>query len=252
MKTPPSKTPRFEIRDLTVNLPSGTAAVEHFSLAMFPGEVHVLLGPNGSGKSTLAQAILGHPSYPISSGQLLLDGEPIQNLPTHERARRGIFLSFQHPIAVPGVSVATVLRRSSKAWGRPEVSSADFRAQLKQTLERVGLEEAFMKRGLHDGFSGGERKKTELAQALLLQPRVMILDEIDSGLDVDAVRRIAREIQSMVTSFQPSILLITHNTRILHELVPKGVHVLHGGHLVTSGGLELAHQIEEHGYAVAS
>lgn len=240
--------PRLELRDVAIRLKNGDSIIDKIDLTLNPGEIHAVMGPNGSGKSTLAQTLMGHPAYELTSGAVLLDGEEIQNMPTEERAQKGMFLSFQNPVAVPGVSLANTVRRAARARDMNTKTVQEFKHALEATLERVGLSNDFMKRGLNDELSGGERKKTEIAQASMLAPSVLILDEVDSGLDVDALRDVVKEIRNIHTQTKPAILVITHYARILKELKPDHVHILKDGKIVKSGGPELAETTEKEGY----
>lgn len=246
---------RLELQDVAVRLRDQGSILEHVNLAIPAGEIHAIMGPNGSGKSTLAQSLLGHPGYELTKGKILLDGEEVQTLRTEERAKRGMFLTFQHPVAIPGVSVANVVRRAHRVLAgeiSPDTATvAGFRKKLEAAFSRVQLSKDFMRRGINDGFSGGERKKVEIIQAAMLAPRMLILDEIDSGLDVDALRSVVAEIQRLYDAHHPAILLITHYTRILKLLKPHAVHILKAGTIVQSGGPELADTIEEKGYTSA-
>lgn len=240
---------RLEICHLTVRLTNGTEILHDLSLTVPVGEVHAIMGPNGSGKSTLAQVLMGHPSYEVVSGEIFLDGQNITKWTPEERARHGMLLTFQHPVAIPGVSVANVIRRSQKAVTTASPSVVEFKQLLQTELERVNLSSDFAKRGIHDGFSGGERKKIEVIQAVMLTPRLLILDEIDSGLDVDALKKIVQQLVRLHAETDVAMLVITHYARILNDLIPDRVHVLKEGMLTESGEASLAQLIEERGYA---
>jgi Fe-S cluster assembly ATP-binding protein len=210
------------------------------------GEVHALMGPNGSGKSTLSHVLLGHPGYRVVAGRVLLDGVDLLGLPTWRRAQAGLFLGMQYPIEVPGVSLADVLAESFRASGRdPE----EVAARLQAESARVGLEPRFLDRALNVDLSGGERKRNETVQLGVLQPRFAVLDEIDSGLDVDALRAVARRVEAATTDTGLGVLAITHYTRLLSELRPDFTHVLSRGRIVASGGPQLADELERTGYA---
>ncbi len=235
----------LEVRDLHVSV-DGRPVLRGIGLTIPDGEIHALMGPNGSGKTTLAYALLGHPRYRVERGGILLAGEDLTHLPTDERARRGLFLSFQHPVEVPGVTVFNFLRQTLAARGR-ELSVWDFRSALLAEMDHLEMDESFATRYLNEGFSGGEKKRCETLQMLLLKPLCAVLDEPDSGLDVDAVRVVAGGINRLRgPGF--SALLITHYRRILEHVPPDRVHVLLDGRIVRSGGPELAAELEERGY----
>lgn len=215
-------------------------------LRVAPGEVHALMGPNGSGKSTLAYTLLGHPRYRVTAGTMTFDGVDLAPLTTDERARLGLFLSFQYPVAIPGVSVVNFLRASLKALGR-ELPARQFLRRLDEEMERLRIDRDFRSRSINDGFSGGEKKRMEVLQLALLRPRLAILDETDSGLDVDALRTVAEGIQRVVGP-DMGVLVITHYPRILEYLRPHRVHVMADGRIVTSGDAALAQRIEREGY----
>jgi Fe-S cluster assembly ATP-binding protein len=204
------------------------------------------MGPNGSGKSTLAAALMGHPTLRLE-GEAWLAGEPLQELEVHERARRGMFLGFQYPVAVPGVSVATFLRAAVNARRGEEVSVRDFRREMFDAFERLDVKRDFASRYLNDGFSGGEKKRLEILQMLLLKPSFAVLDETDSGLDIDALKVVAEGINAAADESN-GILLITHYQRILEYVRPDVVHIFMDGRIVRSGGPELAAELEAHGY----
>ena len=240
-----SKKVVLSLRDVKVAV-NGTEIVKGFSLDVHAGERHALMGPNGSGKSTLASALMGHPSYQVS-GQILLDGAPLQDLPPHERARAGLFLGFQYPVAVPGVQVATFLRAAVNARRGVEVPIRDFRKEMQAAFKAMGVPAEFAGRYLNDGFSGGEKKRLEILQMLMLEPRFALLDETDSGLDVDALKVVSEGIR-LAAGDDAGVLLITHYQRILTHVQPTHVHVFVKGRLVKSGGPELAAYVEQNGY----
>jgi len=220
------------------------------SLVVKSSEVHAIMGPNGSGKSTLAYALMGHPSYKIQSSKskVQINGKNIIHLPAQERAKAGLFLAFQSPIAVPGVSVFNLLRAAhQEIHGADNFSVSDFFKLLKKNAKELRIEESFLSRGIHDGFSGGEKKKMEMLQALTLAPKFAIFDEIDTGLDVDALKVVARGI-SLLSSQGTGIIIITHYQRILKYLKPDVVHILVKGEIVKTGKAFLASEIEEKGY----
>jgi Fe-S cluster assembly ATP-binding protein len=221
------------------------------SLAVQAGEVHALMGPNGSGKSTLASTLLANPHYRVTGGRVLLHGHDVTTLPTDERAARGMFLGFQHPEEIPGVSVFNFLRQAIAARkGIPDLSVLEVRIALMEWTKRLGMSDDFTERYLNEGFSGGEKKRNEILQMALMDPDVAVLDETDSGLDIDALRLVAAGIAE-IRSARPqlAILLITHYQRILEHLTPDVVHVLLDGRIVATGGPELARRIESEGFA---
>lgn len=220
------------------------------SLNIQEGEVHALMGPNGSGKSSLALTLMGHPDYSVTGGDIVLGGESLLETKPDERARKGLFLSFQNPPHIAGVSVSNFLRLAYQSVTGEKVSIVDFYAKLKSLLSVLQMDEAFLKRSLNDGFSGGERKKMEVLQMLLLKPRFIILDETDSGLDRDALDIVARGIQSLMREHACGVLLISHYEKMLHAIAPTTVHVIKNGSIVRTGGIELAQEIEAHGYGV--
>jgi Fe-S cluster assembly ATP-binding protein len=213
------------------------------------GTIHAIMGPNGSGKSTLAYALAGHPQYAVTAGSVILNGVDLVAVPAHERARNGLFLSFQHPIEIPGVSVASFLKEAYVAKTGVYISAVDFQAMLLERCKQLSIDSAFTARAVNVGFSGGEKKRLELLQLLLLQPQVAILDEIDSGLDIDSLKIVAQGIE-LARAENPamSILLITHYQRILEYIIPDYVHVLCDGRMQYSGDATVAHMLEARGY----
>jgi Fe-S cluster assembly ATP-binding protein len=241
--------PALEIDNLHVTV-DGHEILKGVSLAVAPGSLHALMGPNGSGKSTLANALLANPAYQITGGRITLAGEDITALPTDERAARGLFLGFQHPEEIPGVSVLNFLRQSmARRKGIDDFSVLEVRMQLLAWTKRLGMDARFAERYLNEGFSGGEKKRNEVLQMALMEPQVAVLDETDSGLDIDALHQVATGIKE-IRSDRPQlgILMITHYQRILEHLVPDVVHVLVDGRLVATGGSELAREVEERGF----
>jgi Fe-S cluster assembly ATP-binding protein len=241
--------PLLEIDDLHVTV-DGSEILRGLSLTVADGEVHALMGPNGSGKSTLANTLLANPAYQVTRGAIRFRGEDVTALPTDERAARGIFLGFQHPEEISGVSVLNFLRQAMAVRkGIPDLSVLEVRLALMEWTKRLGMDERFQERYLNEGFSGGEKKRNEILQMAMMEPDVAILDETDSGLDIDALRLVAEGIAE-VRSARPDlgILLITHYQRILDHLTPDAVHVLLDGRIVADGGPELARRIEAEGF----
>jgi len=244
----------LEIRNLHVATEDGTEIVRGVDLSVSSNEVHAVMGPNGSGKSTLAYALMGHPAYRITDGDILLDGESILELEADERARRGLFLAFQYPHAVPGVTVASFLRsalnamRKARNGGEDDpVKIPEFRKQLDTAMKQLQVPKEIAGRYLNDGFSGGEKKRVEILQMAMLSPRVAVLDETDSGLDIDALRIVASGVRALVGP-EMGALVITHYQRILNYIQPDYVHVFVDGRIVREGGPELAEQLEAEGY----
>ncbi len=240
------KTPLLYIEDLHVTV-EGREVLKGVTLQIDRGQVHAIMGPNGSGKSTLANALMGHPKYEVTNGRILFKGEDVTELSPDERARRGMFMAFQHPIAVPGVTIMNFLRMALKYVRGQEVSAGEFRRLLRQKMALLKMDESFATRYVNDGFSGGERKRTEILQMAMLQPELAILDETDTGLDIDALRIVSEGINSLLGPHM-GVLLITHYIRILNYVQPQFVHVLYDGRIIRSGGPDLAHELEERGY----
>jgi Fe-S cluster assembly ATP-binding protein len=244
----------LEIKDLHVALEDGTEIVKGVDLAVDLNEKHAIMGPNGSGKSTLAYALMGHPAYQITQGAILLDGEDVVDMEADERAQRGLFLAFQYPHAVPGVTVTNFLRqainalRKARAGGEDDpISIKEFRDELFAAMERLKVPRELASRYLNDGFSGGEKKRIEILQMALLKPRIAVLDETDSGLDIDALRIVAAGVNDLAGP-EMGALVITHYQRILNYVKPDFVHVFVDGRIVAEGGPELAEQLEAEGY----
>src|SRR5213592_2232103 len=244
----------LEIKNLHVALEDGTEIVKGVDLAVDRNEIHAIMGPNGSGKSTLAYAMMGHPAYQITDGEILFDGENVVELGADERAQRGLFLAFQYPHAVPGVTVTSFLRsainaiRKAKAGGEDDpVAIPVFRKELLAQMDRLKVSRELASRYLNDGFSGGEKKRVEILQMAMLKPRIAVLDETDSGLDIDALKVVAAGVQALVGP-EMGALVITHYQRILNYVKPDHVHVFVDGRIVASGGGELAKQLEAEGY----
>lgn len=242
-----SKTPLFAFEDLHVSV-EGKEIVKGVSLAVHEGEKHALMGPNGSGKSSLAYALMGHPTYEITGGRVFLLGQDITEMDPDERSRLGLFLAFQYPQAIPGVTVANFLRSAVQARLPKGEQPKGFRKMLTEKLNMLEIKPEFMARYVNDGFSGGEKKRVEILQMAVLEPKMAILDETDSGLDIDAVRIVSEGINKVSAQTNMASLLITHYTRILNYVKPDYVHILVRGQLVKSGGPELANELEEKGY----
>jgi Fe-S cluster assembly ATP-binding protein len=239
----------FEIEDLHVSV-EGKAILRGVDLVVAPGEIHALMGRNGSGKSTLANALMGHPKYVITAGRAFLDGHDLLALKPDERAKLGLFLAFQNPVAIPGVGTGNFLRAAVKAIrGTEALNAVQFRRELNERMQGLQMESSFATRALNEGFSGGEKKRAEMLQLAMLKPKLAMLDEPDSGLDIDAVRIVSEAINS-VHDQQPEmgILLITHYQRILNYVRPDRVHVMARGRIVESGGNELVEALESEGY----
>ncbi len=219
------------------------------SLRIGRGETHVIMGPNGAGKSTLAGALMGDPSYEVTGGRIFFEGEELQDLSASERARRGLFLSFQNPVEVPGISLENFIRSALEQRTGKKIRIWEFRKQVRKVLETLQMDQSYAERDLNVGFSGGEKKKAEILQMLLLGPALAILDETDSGLDVDAVRTVSQGIREFQKDKSASLLVITHNAAILNSLEVDAVHILADGRIVASGGRELIPAVEEEGFA---
>jgi Fe-S cluster assembly ATP-binding protein len=236
----------LEIKGLTVEVES-QEILHGLDLTVAKGETHALMGPNGSGKSTLAYAIMGHPAYTITSGEVLLKGVDIKDLSPEERARAGLFLAMQYPTEVPGVSLTNFLRTAVNATGQTDVPVRAFMTRLREEMSKLEMDEKFLQRSVNEGFSGGEKKRFEILQMALLTPEIAVLDETDSGLDVDALRIVSEGVNRL-RGPDLGVLIITHYTRILNYIRPDHVHVMFDGRIVQSGGPELAEQLESKGY----
>jgi Fe-S cluster assembly ATP-binding protein len=241
-----SNKPVFEFNDIHVSV-ENKEVVKGVSLAVRPGEVHAIMGKNGSGKSSLSNALAGHPSYAITSGTAVLDGQDLIDMASDARSRAGLFLAFQYPVAIPGVTVANFLRTALQAHRGPDADMTDYRKLLKSEMKALGVTEDFATRYLNDGFSGGEKKRIEILQMAILKPKMAILDETDSGLDIDALKTVAEGINRFHNDHN-GILLVTHYQRLLNYIKPDYVHVMMDGLLVKSGGPELALKLEAQGY----
>ena len=221
------------------------------NLEIKPGEVHAIIGPNGSGKSTLASVITGKEEYEMTDGQILFENENLEDVSPEERAHKGIFMSFQYPIEIPGVTttnfIKTAINETRKAQGEKEMSAKDMLQKLREKCDLLDIDQKFLSRSINDGFSGGEKKRNEIFQMAMLEPKLAILDETDSGLDIDALKIVANGVNKL-KSKDNAVLVITHYQRLLDHIVPDFVHVLFDGKIVKSGGKELAFELEEKGY----
>ncbi len=226
---------------------AGKEILKGLNLTVRAGEVHAIMGPNGSGKSTLANTLMGHPRYAVTGGEIRFQGQALAAMPPDERARRGLFLAFQYPVAVPGVTVVNFLRQAVNAVRGEEVAIREFREELFVKMDLLKMDRDFARRYLNDGFSGGEKKRAEMLQLAMLKPRMAVLDETDSGLDIDALRTVADGVNTLMND-DMGLLLITHYQRLLNYIKPQFVHVLIDGRIVRSGGPELAEELEDTGY----
>ena len=240
----------LEIRDLHASV-DGKEILKGINLKVKKGEVHAIMGPNGSGKSTLAKVLAGHPSYEVTGGEVIYDGKNLLEMSPDERARAGVFMAFQYPVEVPGVSNAQFLRLAynerQKHLGEEELDPLEFKDLLKEKAALVEMDASFMTRSVNEGFSGGEKKRNEILQMAVLDPKLAVLDETDSGLDIDALRIVAEGVNKLHSPEKASIV-VTHYQRLLNYIVPDFVHVLSGGRIVKEGGKELALELEEKGY----
>jgi len=243
-------TPLLSIHNLHVSV-ADREVLRGIDLALPAGEVHAIMGPNGSGKSSLSHALAGKPGYAVTAGSVDYLGRDLLSLPPEQRARQGLFLGFQYPVEIPGVNNAYLLRAAlnaaRRARGQGEIDAFDFLGLVKERMALMKMDESFLSRGVNEGFSGGEKKRNEILQMLVLEPRVAVLDETDSGLDIDALKMVAGGINS-VRSPERAILLVTHYQRLLDHVQPDRVHVLARGRIVKSGGPELARELEQRGY----
>jgi Fe-S cluster assembly ATP-binding protein len=241
----------LQIKNLHAQLAHDKPILRGINLQINAGEVHAIMGPNGSGKSTFANVLAGRSDYTITQGEALFDNQNLLDLTPEERAAKGVFLAFQYPVEIPGVNNAYFLRTAlnsiRKKRGESELDAFDFIQLLKSTLKNVGLEEQFSQRSVNEGFSGGEKKRNEIAQMLVLQPRLAILDETDSGLDIDALQLVAQGVNSLRSSDR-AIVVVTHYQRLLDYIIPDHVHVLVNGRIVRSGDKTLAQELEQKGY----
>ncbi|MCK4562686.1 MAG: Fe-S cluster assembly ATPase SufC [Flavobacteriaceae bacterium] len=229
----------------------GKEILKGINLEIKPGEVHAIMGPNGSGKSTLSSVIAGNETYQVLKGDILLDGESILDLAPEERAHKGIFMSFQYPIEIPGVTttnfIKTAINAKRKAHGLEDLPAKDMLKMIREKSELLEMDRKFLSRSLNEGFSGGEKKRNEIFQMAMLEPKLAILDETDSGLDIDALKIVANGVNKLRTK-DNAVIVITHYQRLLDYIIPDFVHVLHNGKIVKSGGKELAHELEAKGY----
>lgn len=240
----------LKIRKLKAAI-NGTEILKGIDLTVNPGEVHAIMGPNGSGKSTLAQVLAGHPSYDVTGGTVEFEGKDLLDLEPEERAQAGVFLAFQYPVEIRGVTNAYFLRSAlnavRKARGQEELDPVDFLEVLDQKLKAIGWDDSFMNRPVNEGFSGGEKKRNEILQLAVLEPKLAILDETDSGLDIDALKTVAEAVNKLRRP-ENATVIVTHYQRLLNYITPDFVHVLAEGRIVRSGGKELAHELEAKGY----
>ena len=240
----------LEISDLTVRV-AGKEILNGVNLKVNAGEVHAIMGPNGSGKSTLAQVLAGREDYEVTRGSVIYEGRDLLAMPAEERARAGLFLGFQYPVEIPGVNnvylLKAALNAKRKAAGEPEVDAYEFLALIRQKMKFMHMSDAFLTRGVNEGFSGGEKKRNEILQMLVLEPKLAILDETDSGLDIDALKVVSTGVNSLRDPNR-AVVLVTHYQRLLDYVIPDQVHVLSGGRIVKSGDKSLAHELERRGY----
>ncbi|MFO7725484.1 MAG: Fe-S cluster assembly ATPase SufC [Oceanipulchritudo sp.] len=239
---------KLEIKNLNVSI-NETPILRDFSLTVPRGEIHAIMGPNGTGKSTLAKALAGHEDYTITGGEVILDGEPIVGMEPDEISRTGLFMAFQYPSEIPGVSIANFLRaaRTARLEDGEKLSAPDFYKELYSKMDLLKIDRAFTSRSVNEGFSGGEKKRCEILQMAMLGPKYAVLDETDSGLDIDALKIVAEGVNKM-RGPDIGVLLITHYQRLLNYIVPDRVHVMFDGQIVQSGGPELAQRLESEGY----
>ena len=236
----------LEVRGLEAEV-EGKPILRGIDLTVRQGEIHALMGPNGSGKSTLSNVIMGRPGYVITAGSVVLNGEDITALTPDERAKRGLFLAMQYPTEIPGVSVVNFLRTAYGSIKGEQISALAFRQHMKTQMERLGIEDAMVNRYVNQGFSGGEKKRNEVLQLAVLEPQIALLDETDSGLDIDSLKLVAESVNELVGP-ELGVLIITHYQRMLNYITPQHVHVMLRGRIVKSGGPELAHELEAKGY----
>ncbi len=241
--------PLLTVKNLVAGI-EGREILKGLNLSINPGEVHAIMGPNGSGKSTLSKVLAGHPSYKVASGEVLFDGQNLLDFEPDERARQGLFLAFQYPQEIPGVSIMNFLRTALNTRREKDMPVLEFRKLLQEKMEMLEMDKSFATRFVNDGFSGGEKKRNEILQMAVLEPRLAVLDETDSGLDIDALKIVASGVNRIreESKNKPAVLVITHYHRILEHLKPDFVHVLHDGQIVRSGTRDLALELESLGY----
>ncbi len=239
-------TPYFQVEDLHVTV-EGKPILKGVNLTVHRGEVHALMGRNGAGKSTLTHALMGHPAYTVTQGRIWFNGEELTGLAPEERARRGLFLAFQYPTAIPGVTVVSFLRAALKSLRGADVPIKEFRLQLMAQIKALEIDQSFISRYVNDGFSGGEKKRLEVLQLAMLEPKLCLLDETDSGLDIDALKVVSKGVNTYLSP-ERAVILVTHYQRILDYITPHYVHVMIDGKIVQSGGPELAKKLEAEGY----
>jgi Fe-S cluster assembly ATP-binding protein len=237
----------LEVRNLHVRV-EDREILKGVDLDVSKGEIHALMGPNGSGKSTLASTIMGHPGYEVTEGNITFKGDDITEADPEDRAHAGLFLAFQYPVAIPGVSIANFLRMAINSGREDAINVKEFRTRLQHAVDLLDVDRAFTSRHLNDGFSGGEKKRAEILQMAMLRPDVAVLDETDSGLDIDALRTVAEGVQKLHDEQGMGALIITHYQRILHYVKPQFVHILMDGRMVMEGGPELVERLEREGY----
>ena len=237
----------LKIKNLSVNI-GEKSVLKKLNLDLPKGEIHVLMGPNGAGKSTLGNALMGHPSYHITEGEVLLEGEDLLALDTAQRAKSGLFLAFQYPVAIPGLRISEYLRTLYTNATQEVISVADFRKRLRHELETLEMDKGLLQRYLNDGLSGGEMKRLQMLELSLLKPKIAVLDEIDSGVDIDGQKIVAHAIERATREFGTSFLLVTHYQRLLKIVKPSKIHVLLDGGIVNSGGFEIVENLEKGGY----
>ena len=240
----------LKINDLKAGI-EDVEILKGINLSVNKGEVHAIMGPNGSGKSTLSAVIAGNETYEVNSGSILFDGEDLLDLDPDQRAHKGVFLSFQYPVEIPGISVSNFIKAAitekRKVLGLGPISAKELLSSMKEKMELLSMKKGYLSRNMNEGFSGGEKKRNEIFQMAMLEPKLAILDETDSGLDIDALRIVANGVNKL-KSKENATIIITHYQRLLDYIVPDFVHVLHNGRIIKSGGKELAHELEEKGY----
>lgn len=240
----------LSVKNLQASI-QGSQILKGLDLEVKPGEIHAIMGPNGSGKSTLASVLAGREDYEVEGGQAIFDNQNLMEMEPEERARAGLFLAFQYPVEIPGVTMTNFMRQSvneiRKAQGKEEIKSADFLKLMREKAKMVGIDEKMMKRAVNEGFSGGEKKRNEILQMALMEPKLSIMDETDSGLDIDALKVVANGVNEL-SNDDNAFVIITHYQRLLNHIVPDYVHVLYDGKVVKTGDSQLAYELEEKGY----